>query len=135
MGLTKYFNLFKIKLFCENNISIFVIKRTHLESFYCWEKMLNVKLADCIRLTWRYVYLKLNWINSWLTWEHVYIWSEVGQGNQNRTDLGPYIFQVGQLYQNQSQTRLQGLINICHDLRMHDNLENIFLKISVWLGI
>lgn len=36
MGLTKYSDLFKIKLFCENIFLIFVIKRTHLESFYCW---------------------------------------------------------------------------------------------------
>ena len=36
MGITKYFDLFKMTLMYENITSIFIIKCTHLESFNCW---------------------------------------------------------------------------------------------------
>ena len=36
MGITKYFESFKMTFLYENRISIFVIKWTHLESLYCW---------------------------------------------------------------------------------------------------
>ena len=36
-GNNKIFRVFKITFLYENNISIFVIKWTNLESFYCWQ--------------------------------------------------------------------------------------------------